>query len=72
MPVDPTNEYADQAHESTIDTGRPYTCHNRPPVAPFIQAFQDGWHRTPEQIAIIEHRNQDMLAAARQPIARPR
>ena len=31
-----------------------------------------AWHRTPQQIAIIEHRNQDMLAAARQPIARPR
>ena len=44
MPVDPSHEYADQAHESTIDTGRPYTCHNRPPVAPFMAEFQDGWH----------------------------
>ena len=44
MPVDPSHEYADQAHESTIDTGRLYSCHNRPPVAPFAQGFQDGWY----------------------------
>ena len=44
MPVDPHNPYAEQAHTSTIDTGRPYACHNRPPVSPFIAEFQDGWH----------------------------
>ena len=43
MPVDPSHEYAEQAHASTVDTGRPYTCHNRPPVAPFMAEFQDGW-----------------------------
>ena len=44
MPVDPSHKYADQAHASTVDTGRPYTCHNRPPVAPFMAELQDGWH----------------------------
>ena len=43
MPVDPSHEYADQAHASTVDNGRPYTCKDRPPVAPFVTEFQDGW-----------------------------
>lgn len=43
MPVDPTYEYIDQAHPSTIDDNVLYSCHNRPPVKPYIQLFQDGW-----------------------------
>jgi hypothetical protein len=43
MPVDPNHIHTDQAHASTIDTGRPYSCKNRPPVAPFVAEFQDGW-----------------------------
>ena len=43
MPVDPSNLYTDRAHASTIDTGKPYTCKDRPPVAPYVAEFQDGW-----------------------------
>ena len=43
MPVDPSNLYTDQAHASTIDTGNPYACKDRPPVAPYVAEFQDGW-----------------------------
>ena len=43
MPVDPQHQYTDTAHVSTIDTGKPYKCHNRAPVQPFVTQFQDGW-----------------------------
>ena len=43
MPVDPHHIHADVPHASTIDTGRPYTCKDRPQVAPFVAEFQDGW-----------------------------
>ena len=42
MPVDPHHVHADVPHASTIDSGTPYGCHNRPPVAPFMAEFQDG------------------------------
>ena len=35
MPVDPSHEYVDKAHEKTIDTGSPYGCKKAPPVRQF-------------------------------------
>ena len=43
MPVDPSHEYVDKAHEKTIDTGSPYGCKKAPPVRPFTTQYQDGW-----------------------------
>ena len=46
MPVDSTHQYTDLAHPSTVDNNSPYGCHNRPPIKPHHELFQDGWTKS--------------------------